>query len=104
MGTLTADTLCYGCVIYLSGHLKAIQTQLTKMKCGTTVPIKIAQLIRYHIRIIDVFEDFNSIASPIIFTQFSIASVQICVVAFQMTMVKYILKTIFIKIYILSLI
>lgn len=91
VGSLASDTLCYGCVVYLSGHFRVIQSQVLAIRhenaSTTKISKELAQLIRYHMRIIDLCDDLNTIFSPVVFTQFLFASVQLCVVAFQMTLV-----------------
>lgn len=88
LGTLTTDTLCFGCVMYLSGHFKVVQFQIQSIKTNPKMREEIGQLVRYHKRLIKAFEELNGIASPILLTQFSVASVQLCVVVFQMTLVR----------------
>lgn len=84
--------MCYGCVINLLGHLKVIQHQLLTInhenRSTNVVSKELCELIRYHTYVIDLCDELNDIASPFVFIQFVIASVQICVVAFQMTLVK----------------
>lgn len=91
LGQMICDTLCYGSVVYLAGHFKVVQQKFVTMKFGNRSQNSIAnelyQLLGYHSRIICAFNDLNQIVGTFLFPEFGGRSLQLCVVAFQLTLV-----------------
>lgn len=86
------DSLCYGSAINLRGHFQVVQSQIATIqhenRSTNMISKELCQLVRYHMEIVDLCEELNRIASPIMFAQFVTASLQICVVGFQFTIVS----------------
>lgn len=103
-GATGIDTLFYAASFNLSGHFQAIQNRFchlqyeTVQQCSngkrTRLSREFLALIRYHNNILDQCTELTNVYKPILFCHFLISSVQICVIAYQLTLVR-IFKTIY---------
>lgn len=108
-GATGIDTLFYASAFNLSGHFEVIQSKILQFKYETNhsannkkeLSRDFDELIRYHRQIIDMCEDLTQAYKPIVFMHFLISSLQMCVIAYQLTLVC---KTLIIFFIILNLI
>lgn len=92
-GSIGIDTLFYASAFNLSGHFQIIQHKIEHLKINNfndrnASSMDLIDIIKYHKNIIDMCNELTKLYQPILFTQFLISSVQICVIAFQLTLVK----------------
>lgn len=106
-GTLATDTFYYGCALALSGHLRVVQHRIGRLnferagdndrltgndykhrsKRRRRISREFRELLAHHERVLAMCADLVDVCVPIVFTQFWIASMQLCVVAYQLTLV-----------------
>lgn len=101
-GSVGVDCLFYGSLLNISSHFKIIQKKvrnmkfdqvMTKQKACRSSSERIAtneffDLIDYHRKISNICEEFKNMYSPVLFAQFLVTSAQLCVIAFQLTLVS----------------
>lgn len=92
-GATGIDSLFYASAFNLSGHFEVIQSKIINFKYETdrftskALCKEFDVLIRYHRQIIEMCEMLQSAYKPIVFMHFLISSLQICVIAYQLTLV-----------------
>lgn len=96
-GSCAVDTFFYACAFNLSGHLKALQYRIENLNFGEKhdesigrikISHELKETIQYHTKIIDLCNDLTSLYKPVIFIQLLVSSLQICVLAYQFTLVN----------------
>lgn len=96
-GATAIDTLFYASAFNLSGHFIIIQKRMRSLRFerfGKEKELRsiafreMRDLIQYHNRTIDLSNELTATYEPILFGQFLISSLQICVIAFQLTLVS----------------
>lgn len=100
MGSLATDTFYYGSAVHLSGHLRIVQTLASQMGRdeierrdgggggGVTIGCEFRKLLRRHAEVLGLCHDLRELCGPFVFGQFLVASLQLCVVAYQLTLVS----------------
>ncbi|XP_073814959.1 odorant receptor 82a [Musca autumnalis] len=81
------DGLFISFTINLVGHLKALQHFIQSNRFerhDAEIHKEISFYIRYHNLILHLYEEVRQIYSPIVFGQFLITSLQVCVIVYQM--------------------
>ena len=89
VGSTAIDTLFYASAFNLSGHLKIIQYNLEHLEFNGIINDSegLCCIISKYTQIIDTCNDLTDVYKPILLTQFLISSLQICVIAYQLTLV-----------------
>lgn len=91
-GSVGIDCLFYGCVFNISAHFQVIQRKILNFKFSTGnahTMYELKQFVRYHQKMLLLCEEFSELYSPMLFIQFLITAAQICVIAYQLTLVGY---------------
>lgn len=100
-GSVGVDCLFYGSSMNISAHFKIIQTKArhiqfdqlrakNKARCShQCAKGEFFDLIKYHQQMLNICEEFENMYSTILFAQFLVTSAQLCVIAFQLTLVSY---------------
>lgn len=117
-GSVGVDCLFYGSSFNISAHFQIIQRKLRNINFGAIVAEQKTKMVfeqktkmiteqkrkmnakpdvlkeffdvvNYHQKILNICEDFENIYSAVLFTQFLTTSVQLCVIAFQLTLVSF---------------
>jgi 7tm Odorant receptor len=87
IGSVGMDTVFSGCCLNLCAHFKILQSRFQALGASD---FKIQNrnvligVIRYHIEIVDLTKDLDELYKPVVLSQFLIASMQICVLSFQL--------------------
>lgn len=90
-GLLAADSFFYGSALWLGSHFKCVQRQLGNIQFEDAkgrISSEFRSLIVYHDRILRNCELLNEIFEWILFSQFLFNSMQLCVIAYQLTLVN----------------
>lgn len=91
--SLAVDSLFYAAAFNLSGHFKIIQNKIENLKFeqSTMSDVQLSQhfrqVIKYHKKIKRMITYLTEIYKPILLIQFMVASLQLCVVGYQLTLV-----------------
>lgn len=99
VGSVGVDCLFYGSAFNISSHFQIIQKKLQNMKFDeiiangshkgkTVVTEGFRNLVQYHQKVLEICDEFSKLYSAVLFTQFLVTSVQLCVIAFQLTLVS----------------
>lgn len=93
---LGVDVIFYGCAFNCTAHLRIIQKSMTEMifeakrddcdKMELTNDFRAT--LKYHAKVCDITSVLNDIFYPVILSQFLLSSLQLCVIAYQLTMVR----------------
>lgn len=91
-GTPAIDTVFYASAFNISAHFQIIQRHADRIQYGTAggfVPWKqLRELRAYHQRTIDLAQFLTHTYQPILLVHFAVSSVQICAIAYQLTLVN----------------
>lgn len=94
-GSVGVDCLFYGWASNIRSHFQVIQKRFQNLKFSATETLVYTQdlndfmyTIRYHEKVLALCNQCSDLYAPIIFVQFLITSLLICVIAFQLTMVS----------------
>lgn len=94
VGSSAIDTLFYAIAFNLCGHLRIIQSRAKSLIFESGPDSKrvrlsdeFRDLIEYHKSIIGLCNELEDNFKPVIFVQIFISSLQICVIAYQLTLV-----------------
>lgn len=86
------DSLFYAAALNLSAHFSIVQYRMGERKSFQNhkgnLSAEFRTTIKYHIRIVGMCSELASVYRPIVFTQLMISSLQICVIAYQLTLVS----------------
>jgi odorant receptor len=96
IGAVSIDSVFSGCCLNLCAHFKILQHRFQALTASDLSPKnrdRLIAVIRYHIEIVDLTKELNEVYMPVVFSQFLIASLQICVLGFQLRKVSPELKT-----------
>lgn len=100
IGSVGMDCLFYGSSFNISSHFQIIQQKIRNMNFGrvvvqhesrigtNVVTEEFKDIIKYHQKVLDICEKFENLYSAVLFMQFMVTSVQLCVIAFQLTLVS----------------
>lgn len=96
IGSVGMDCLFYGSSINISSHFQIIQRKISDKtfdridaSSGRRVVTKeFVDVIKYHQKVLDICGQFGHLYAAILFFQFLITSAQLCVIAFQLTLVS----------------
>lgn len=100
IGSVGMDCLFYGSSFNLSSHFQIIQKKIRNRKFdritmqhasrngARLAAEEFVGIIRYHQKVLDICEKFANLYSAVLFIQFLTTSVQLCVIAFQLTLVS----------------
>lgn len=89
LGTPAIDTLFYAVASNLSAHLRVIQRRAKYLQFDVVGYRRaLRDLILYHQRIIHHTEYLTKTFQPILLVHFTVSSVQICVIAYQLSLVS----------------
>lgn len=87
-GTPAIDTLFYAGAFNLGAHFRVIQQRAMRIRYGTGRHASdFRDLIIYHQNIIDLTEYLTQTFQPILLVHFTVSSVQICAIAYQLSLV-----------------
>ena len=90
--SLVLDTLFYAFAHNLGGHLKIIQQYLIDLSVNAKnialVRKEIAQIMEYHKHVLDMSKELIELYKPILASQFLMSSLQLCVIGYQLTLVR----------------
>lgn len=95
VGSTGIDTLFYASAFNLCGHFRIIQSRAKRIIFERTCPDskrvllseELRDLIKYHKTVMDLCNQLLTNFRPIIFTQIFFSSLNICVIAYQLTLV-----------------
>lgn len=100
VGSVGIDCLFYGSSFNISSHFQIIQKKIRKTTfeefivhpatrvTKSVVSKEFRDIIKYHQKVLDICKEFENLYSAVLFIQFLITSVQLCVIAFQLTLVS----------------
>lgn len=103
-GSVGVDCLFYGSAFNISAHFQIVQNKIRhinfaviaieeKKRYGKRVATReFFEVIRYHQKLLNICDKFEHMYAPVLFTQFLITSVQLCVIAFQLTLVSFMIR------------
>ncbi|KAJ6637500.1 Odorant receptor 47a, partial [Pseudolycoriella hygida] len=96
IGSVGIDCLFYGSAFNISSHFEIIQRKVRNRTFDSTqhddinerrvTPENFFGIINYHQQVLSICKEFQRLYSVVLFTQFLITSVQLCVIAFQLTL------------------
>lgn len=78
------DSLFFGCCLNICAHFDILRKSFES-------PDK-KKLIKYHQKILKLSNNLNNLVKPVVFTQFLISSLLLCVIGFQLVMIASIFK------------
>lgn len=94
--SMGVDVVFYGCAFNCTAHLRIIQKNMTEMiyeskredcdKMALTNEFRAN--LKQHSKVLDITKILNDIFYPVILAQFLLSSLQLCVIAYQLTMVS----------------
>lgn len=90
-GTTAIDSLFYASTFNLSAHFYIVQDKIKRLNYETFdghLTREFVNIIRYHQKLFQICDHLTVIYKPIIFSHFVISSLQLCVVAYQLTLVS----------------
>lgn len=94
--SMGVDVIFYGCAFNCTAHLRIIQKNMTEMifeekrdDCDKmAITNEFRANLKQHSIVLDVTKKLNDIFYPVILSQFLLSSLQLCVIAYQLTMVS----------------
>lgn len=93
-GTTAIDSLFYASTFNLSGHFNIVQGKIKRLRYEINdghLTREFVNIIRYHQKLFLICDHLTNIYKPILFSHFVISSLQLCVVAYQLTLVSTII-------------
>lgn len=91
-GTPAIDTFFYAGAFNVSAHFQIIQRHADRIRYGTNGGyiswLQLRELRAYHQRTIDLAQYLTQTYQPILLVHFAVSSVQICAIAYQLTLVN----------------
>lgn len=100
IGSVGVDCLFYGSSFNISSHFQIIQKKIRNTTFDQftiqqethsgkrIIAEEIFEIIKYHQKVLNICDEFQYLYSAVLFTQFTVTSVQLCVIAFQLTLVS----------------
>lgn len=100
IGSVGVDCLFYGSSFNISSHFQIIQKKIRNTTFDQftiqqethsgkrIIAEEIFEIIKYHQKVLNICDELQYLYSAVLFTQFTVTSVQLCVIAFQLTLVS----------------